>query len=325
MPLSFLWLLVWIFHHQGINQKIAEESQGKGETFLVSSQDWQSEIEFVKSEGNSTKTQYTPFEGRKFDQPHFEGNHGDLRALEVQVLQKDFKGVRKWMQPVSDTLAGVSGHRFCSSFTSTGLGLELSSKLGTEPTQPTQWQRQKGEVPTAEVTSTWRQRSGTWRKQRCWQTISRQADWERQECWTECGKRQRKGRYHGSTRAAMDSNFASQQSTIAASNDSAAADSRGDNIERIDPGSEEIASRDGSRSAGHCPKISHERWTEIDSVSLQCSGRLEYSEGDIGHCQIGEAQSAHQVAQFSDRCSSALAEAHRGSHGPFRAMIYLYK
>ena len=126
MPLSFLWLLVWIFHHQGINQKITEKSQGKGETCLVSSQDWQSEIEFVESWCNSTQTQYTSFEGRKFDQPHFKGNHGDLRALEMQVLQEDFKSVRKWMQPMS----GVSGHRVRSSVTSSGLELEVPSRLG---------------------------------------------------------------------------------------------------------------------------------------------------------------------------------------------------
>ena len=312
MPLSFLWLLVWIFHHQGINQKIAEESQGKGETFLVSSQDWQGETELVKSWCNSTQTQHTPFEGRKFDQPHFQGNHGDLRALEVQVLQKDFKSICKWMQPMPDAMAGVSGHRVCSSFTSSGLGLELSSKFGTEPTQPTQWQRQEGKVPAAEITSIWRQRSRTRRKQGCWQPSNRQAVWERQECQTECGQRQRQGRHHGSPGTTMDSNFASQQFTIAASSDSTAAYSRRNNIERIDSGSEEIATRNGSRSAGHCPKISYERWTEIDSVPLQCSRRSEFSEGNIGHCQIGEAQPAHQVAQFPDRCSPALAEAHRG-------------
>ena len=144
MPLSLLWLLVWIFQYQGINQEIAEKSQSKGETCLVSSQDWQSEIEFVKSGGNSTKTQYTPFEGRKSDQPYFKGNHGDLRALEVQVLQKDIKGVCKWLQPVPDTMAGVSGHRIRPSYPSTGLELEVPSRVGPKSTQPTHGKGNRG-------------------------------------------------------------------------------------------------------------------------------------------------------------------------------------
>lgn len=105
MPLSLLWLVVYLCDHQGVNQKSAAETQSEGKTFLVSPQDGQGKIEPVASDFNSTSPQYPSFQGRSSDQSHFKRNHGELRALEVQVLQEDFQSVRKWMQSVPDTLA----------------------------------------------------------------------------------------------------------------------------------------------------------------------------------------------------------------------------
>ena len=317
MPLSLLWLLVWIFQYQGINQEIAEKSQSKGEACLVSSQDWQSEIELVKSGGNSTKTQYTPFEGRKSDQPYFKGNHGDLRALEVQVLQKDIKGVCKWLQPVPDTMAGVSGHRIRPSYPSTGLELEVPSRVGPKSTQPTQWQGQQRQVAATEIASTWTQRSreGRWIQswQGRWQSPAGKADWKGKSPKPEHGQRQGQGGNYGASGASMDSDIASKQFTIAATDNATATALGGRNyIEGIDPCAEKITARHGPRGASHFTTITHERRAEINSIPLQCSGRFEHSTRDTGHCKASQAQSPHQVAQFPDRCGPEMAEAHGG-------------
>ena len=317
MPLSLLWLLVWIFQYQGINQEIAEKSQSKGEACLVSSQDWQSEIELVKSGGNSTKTQYTPFEGRKSDQPHFKGNHGDLRALEVQVLQKDIKGVCKWLQPVPDTMAGVPGHRIRPSYPSTGLELEVPSRVGPKSTQPTQWQGQQRQVAATEIASTWTQRSreGRWIQswQGRWQSPAGKANWKGKSPKPEHGQRQGQGGNYGASGASMDSDITSKQFTIAATDNATATALGGRNyIEGIDPCAEKITARHGPRGASHSTTITHERRAEINSIPLQCSGRFEHSTRDTGHCKAGQAQSPHQVAQFPDRCGPEMAEAHGG-------------
>ena len=216
----------------------------------------------------------------------------------------------------------VSGYRICSS--SKARRLELSSRIGQEPAT---WTWKEGEVPTSEVPTTGEER--TWERwisrwisrwssdrQRGWKVFFWATNWQRQAVQPEGRQRQGKRQVpsrgnHGSSRATMDTDLASDLPSFATTVNTASTNSRGDNIERADQCIEKVFAGDGSGSASHCAKIPHEGWPKVHTISLYSSRRFEHCEGDFGHRQIGAAPSSHQMAQLPHRCSSALAEAHR--------------
>ena len=222
MPLSLLWLFVCICHHQVFDKEITEKSQSKGADFLVSSSDRFGPTGYCGASCNSTSLEYPSFKGRWSYSSHFESHHGDLRALEMCVLQEDFQSLRKRLQRVSRTVARVRGHDFCAR------RAQRFSAMVSGSAKPQTWKART--VAAAKVSSLWR-----WSRSWTWPELWKREDQEGSTQGTSqgtfqgityrsangTGERQRKGHRQefpahgddGAARAALDAYSASQPAT----------------------------------------------------------------------------------------------------------------